>query len=123
MVRRVGFGDSDRPPKQEQRNSDQTPPARAGGPKKTTRLVVGAFMLAWLAGWSVAIAVAVDQIMAQGLGAVDAFLLIWIGVAAIFWLLAANVIWRVATGRPLSNRTRRNWGRAPRDHGGVNRGD
>ena len=123
MVRRVGFGDEDRPPRRNQRRRDAPPPARGAGPSGATRLLVGAFLLVWLAAWSTAIAFAVNEIMSQGLGAAETFLFIWVGVASIFWLLAANMLWRVLTGRPLSNRKRRNWGRAPKGHGGVRRGD
>lgn len=123
MVRRVGFGDADRPPK-ENRKDNQTAPARkAGGGKRTTRRIVGAFLLVWLTAWSAAIAVSVKKIMGQGLDAADIGLLIWAAVAAVFWLLAANLLWRVLTGRPLSSgKPRRSSASRHRGHG-LDRGD
>lgn len=117
MVRRVGFGDSDKPPT-ESRKSE--PPK--GGVKGLTRVIVGAFLIVWLAAWSAAIAFAVNEIMAEGLGGAETFLFIWVAVATLFWLLAVSLLWRILTGRPLSNRNRRNWGRARKDHSGFNRG-
>ncbi len=123
MVRRVGFGDSDKQPKRNRQTENANSPAPPRGPGGATRWIVGAFLLVWLAAWSSAIAFSVNEIMTQGLGAAGMFLFVWVGVASIFWLLAANMLWRVLTGRPLSNRKRRNWGRAPKGHGGVRRGD
>ena len=123
MVRRVGFGDGDEPSKQAKHTQDETPPANTGAPKGATRLIVGAFLVVWLAAWSAAIAFAADKIMSQGLGAAETFLFVWVGVATIFWLLAANLLWRVLTGRPLSTRKRRNWGQTPPERGGLRRGD
>ena len=120
MVRRVGFGGSEKS-RADERDQDKPPPPAAGGGKGATQLIVGAFLLVWLAAWSTAIAFSVSEIMAQGLGAADTFLFIWVGVASVFWVLAVNVLWRVLTGRPLSNgrRNRRNLSR----NGGVDRGD
>ena len=123
MVRRVGFGDSEKPPRRTQQKSSAPEPAGKGGPKGATRLIVGVFLLVWLVAWSAGIAFAIDEIMSQGLGAAETFLFIWVGVATIFWLLAVSMLWRIMTGRPLSNRKRRNWGVATKDHRGLNRGD
>lgn len=123
MVRRVGFGDADRPPKANSNDKQAAPARNAGGGKRTTRRIVGVFLMVWLTAWSDAIAVSVNKIMAQGLGAADIGLLIWVIVAAVFWLLAANLLWRVLTGRPLSNgKSKRST--ANRHHGrGLDRGD
>lgn len=123
MVRRVGFGDAEKPPKANRNDKQSAPAKTASGGRRTTRLIVGAFLLVWLTAWSAAIAVSVNKIMAQGLGAADIGLLIWAAVATVFWLLAANLLWRVLTGRPLSNgKSKRS--RADRHHGhGLDRGD
>lgn len=123
MVRRVGFGDNDRPPRKNRKLVDATAPAPSSGAARSTRLFVGAFLVIWLTLWSAAIAFSVNQIMAQGFGAADMFLFIWVGVASVFWLLAVNMLWRILTGRSLSGGARSNWGRAPKSHGGANRGD
>ena len=121
MVRRVGFGGSEKSQADECDQDKPSPPPAAGGGKGATRLIVGAFLLVWLAAWSTAIAFAVSEIMDQGLGAADTFLFIWVGVASVFWVLAVNVLWRVLTGQPLSNgrRNRRNQSR----NGGLDRSD
>lgn len=123
MVRRVGFGDAERPPKANRNDNQTTPAINAGGGKRTTRRIVGAFLLVWLTAWSAAIAFSAQEIMDQGLGAADIGLLIWAVVASVFWLLAANLLWRVLTGRPLSSgKSMRK--SANRQHGrGLDRGD
>lgn len=121
MVRRVGFGDTEKSPKDKHNEEQPSPPPRERGGKSTTRLIVGAFLLVWLAAWSTAIAFSVGEIMDQGLGAANIGLFIWVAVAFVFWGLAVNMLWRVLTGRPLSNGKKR---RSPTHQGhGLDRGD
>lgn len=123
MVRRVGFGGNDKPPKKNSIDDRPASSAPSGGGKLTTRLIAGAFLLAWLAAWSTAIAFSIHEIIDQGLGAADIGLFIWVAVASVFWVLAVNMLWRVLTGRPLSNgKAKRS--HDPRRHGhGRDRGD
>ncbi len=123
MVRRVGFGDSDRPPRQKHKDNQPPPAPKAGGGKRTTRVIVGAFLLVWLAAWSTAIAFSVESIMDQGLGAADIGLFIWVAVASIFWLLAVTMLWKVMTGQPLSiGKTKRLSHKGQQGYG-LDRGD
>ena len=122
MVRRVGFGDSEKSPKKERDVEQPKPPASAGGGKRSTRLIVAAFLIVWLTLWSVAIAFAVNAIMGQGSGSADIGLFVWVGVASLFWLLAANLLWRVLTGQPLA-RVKKGPSRAGQRRNGTNRGD
>ena len=123
MVRRVGFGDEDRSPREEPKDAPQSTPPSKGGGKGGTRFVVGAFLSVWLLGWSAGIAAAINEIIEQGLGAADTFLFVWVAFASIFWVIAVVMLWRSLTGRPISNSRRRNWGRTPQERGGVRRGD
>lgn len=123
MVRRVGFGDSDRPPKENRNNKSPAPAPRKAGGKRTTRWIVGAFLLFWLAAWSTAIAASINEIMDQGLGAADIGLFIWVAVASVFWLLAVNLFWRVLTGRPLSSGKKRRSSSSHQQGHGLDRGD
>ena len=123
MVRRVGFGGDGEPPRNKaQRENRDAPPPR-GGKKRFVRLLVGAFLCVWLIGWSLAIAAAVEEIMAEGLGAAETALFVWVAVAAVFWVIALVFLWRLMTGRPISNRQRRNWGGAKPSQGGLRNTD
>ncbi len=123
MARRVGFGDTEKPPKEHRIDSQTKPANKTGGGKRKTRWIVGVFVLVWLIAWSAAIAFAIEEIVDQGLGASDFGLFIWVAVAMMFWLLAANLLWRALTGRPLSSgKSKRR--SADRQHGhGLDRGD
>jgi len=123
MVRRVGFGDAERPPKAKRIDNQSTPAKKTASGKRTTRWVVGGFLLVWLTAWSAAIAFAIEKIRDQGLSPAEFGLFIWIAVAMVFWLLAANLLWRALTGRPLSiGKSKRS--SAGRKHGhGLDRGD
>ncbi len=122
MVRRVGFGDSNKSPKKERIVELPNPSAHAGGGRRSSRFIVGAFLTVWLTLWSVAIVFAVNAIVVQGLGSADIGLFVWVSVASLFWLLAANLLWRVLTGRPLGRaKMKRSDGHQHR--GGLNRDD
>ena len=123
MARRVGFGDSDRPPKKERQERKSEGRAAKGGVKGATRWIVGGFLAFWLTGWSAAIAFAVSEVIDQGPGGAETFLFVWVAIASVFWVLAVYMLWRVLTGRPISNGGRMNRGRAPGENGGLNRGD
>jgi hypothetical protein len=123
MVRRVGFGDTEKPPKEKRIDKQEAPARQAGGGKRATRLIVGAFLLVWLTAWSAAIAFSIEEIFDQGLGAAEIGLFVWVAVASIFWLLAANMLWRVLTGQPLSNGKRNRTSHTRQRGHGLDRGD
>lgn len=111
-------------PRQAQRAADALHEARPdlveaaeeaqAGPAGCGRLLIGVFLLVWLAGWSVGILLAGGQLMLsleEGAYTPDvAFLAVWVGVASLAWAFVVRVLIRLAMGQditPQKNRSRR----------------
>ena len=105
MVRRVGFGNRKEEP--ENRRPSRTPSKRRSKTKNKSgieamsagaRVFQIAFIVIWLAGWSIGILMAFLFLFSDD-GFSTVFLLFWLVLASIFWIMAFKRLIALIRGR------------------------